>query len=121
MFQQILVALIGFLRRREAGKLTHGVKLAAISSGVNAARKRRLPGIAEIFLVIPIFGEISFGIQPADWNTGNRSEARATVLVDIHAGGRANRLFRGLLQRREQRLLSPTLFGVRRVAGFVDL
>ncbi len=37
MFEQVFVALVGFLRRGKAVELTHGKKLAAISRGMNAA------------------------------------------------------------------------------------
>ena len=44
--QQILVALVRFFRRSEAGELAHGPQLAAIAGGMNAAGERRLAGVA---------------------------------------------------------------------------
>ena len=51
VLEQIFVALVGFLGRGESGELPHGVELAAISGGVNAAREWRLRReIQDIFL-----------------------------------------------------------------------
>ncbi len=87
--------------------------LAAIAAGMNAARKRRLAGIAKILLVIPVFGKIGGGVEPADRDAGNGGEPRLPMLVKIDAAGRADRLFRKLFQRRRQRLLCPGLLALR--------
>ena len=55
MFQKIFVTLVGLLRGSKAGKLPHGKKLPPIAGGVNAARVRRLAGIAEVLFVVPVF------------------------------------------------------------------
>src|SRR5207237_5374399 len=85
MFQQIFVALISFLRRREAGKLTHGIKLAAITGSVNAARERRLSGITQILLVVPVLRQVCLGVEPANGDTGNCGEASISVFVEVGA------------------------------------
>src|SRR5690242_12492125 len=94
VFQQIFIALIGFLGRSEAGELAHGEKLAPISGGVNATRVRRLAGIPEILIVILVFGQISLGIKAADGSGGNGGETGVSGFVNVRARGRANRPFR---------------------------
>src|SRR5204862_512480 len=75
----------------EAGKLTHGIKFAAISGRVNAARKRKLSGIAEVLFVVPVFGQVGLGVESANGNSGNCGEASIFVLIEIGAGRCANR------------------------------
>ena len=116
VLEQILVALVGFLRRGEAGELAHGPELAAIAGGVNAAREGRLAGIAEILVVAPVLGQIGLRVEPANRHAGDRGEARVAVLVEIDAGGRADRALGRLLERGRQRLLSPLLLRVGRMA-----
>src|SRR5689334_6578875 len=99
MFEQILVTLVCLLGRSKARELAHGVHLAAITGGVNAAREGRLPGISEILLVVPVFGKIGLGIKTADGNSGNRGVARVSVVIDVDAGGGPNRLFGIFLER----------------------
>ena len=110
VLQQILVALVGFLRRGEAGELPHGEKLAAITAGVNAACVRRLPGIAKILLVVPVVRQIGVRVEPANRNAGNGGEASVAVLVEIGARGRADRLLGRLLQGRKESFFRPILF-----------
>ncbi len=50
--QQPPVSLVGLLRRPEPGKLPHRPELAAIAGRVDAARIRKLPGIAQIARVV---------------------------------------------------------------------
>ncbi len=112
MLEQILVALIGFFRRGEAGELAHGKELAPISGGVNTARERRLTGITEVVIVIPIFGKISLRVQAPNGNAGDRGEAGMAVFVKIHAAGRADRLLGRFLQSGRENLFCPRLFRV---------
>ena len=79
------------------------------------------PGIAQIFFVIPVFGQIGLGIKPADGHAGDGGEARVAVLVEVYARSGANGLFRGLFQRRRQRGLSPLLLAGRGVAAFKNV
>ena len=74
--QQIFVALVGLLRRGEAGELAHGPHLAAIAGGVNAARVRRLAGIVQVLFVLPVCGKIGGRVQPANRHAGDGGEAR---------------------------------------------
>src|SRR5207247_4447972 len=92
VLEQILVALIGFFRRGEAGELAHGKELAPISGGVNTALERRLTGITEVVIVIPIFGKISLRVEAPNGNAGDRGEAGIAVFVKIYAAGCADRL-----------------------------
>src|SRR5690349_14634330 len=110
MLQQIFVALVGFLRRCEAGKLAHSEKLAAVSGSVNAARVRRLAGIAQILVVVPVFGKIGGGVKPANGNPGDCSKASVAVVIEVYTGSRTDRLFRSFIQCRSKGLLRPALF-----------
>ena len=121
VFQQIFVALIGFLGGREAGKLTHGVQLAAISGGVNAASIRWLPRIAQVLFVVPVLRQICLGVKSANGNSGNCGEAGISVLIEIGAGRCANRLLWSFFQGRRQRLFRPLFFGGRRMPSFKDI
>src|SRR5690349_12825086 len=107
VFQQIFVAPIGFLRRGETGKLTHGIKLAAIAGSVNAARERRLPWISQVLLVVPVLRQVGFGVEPANGNPRNRGEASIAVLVEISAGRCADRFLGSFLQSRRQGFFRP--------------
>ena len=62
---QILVALVGFLRRPEAGELAHRPQLAAVAARVDAAHVGKLAGIADLALVVDA-GHILGGIEPLD-------------------------------------------------------
>src|SRR5207237_1342935 len=83
----------------DAGELTHGPQLAAISAGVNAAGVGRLSGVAEIFFVIPVLGKIGSGIEPAHRISGNGGEARVALIIQIDAAGGCDGLFRRSFQR----------------------
>ena len=65
VLQQIFVALVGFLRRSEAGKLAHGKQLPPIAGSVNAPRIRRLPGKSQILFVVPILWKIRLRVEPS--------------------------------------------------------
>src|ERR1700688_3827095 len=98
MFEQIFVALVSFLGRGETGELAHGKKFAAISGRVYAARIRRLAGITEILIVIPVFRQISLGVQPANGNVGDGREAWMAVFVAVCTGRRTDRALRRLFE-----------------------
>src|SRR5579863_8854285 len=121
MLQQVLVTLIGFLGRGKAGELAHGEKLAAVSGGVNAARIRRLAGVAEVLRVVPIFGKVGLGIEAADGDTRDCGEASVTFTVHVDPGGSANGPFGRLLQRWGERLFGPVLLRVRRMASLENV
>jgi len=76
---------------------------------LNAARKRRLAGIAQVFFRAPVLGEIGLGVKAADRDAGDRGKAGMAVLIEIRAGGRAYWFFGRLFQRRQQRFLRPFL------------
>src|SRR5580704_12904351 len=107
MLEQILGSLVGFLGRSEAGKLAHGKKLAAITSSVDATRKRNLSGMAEVLIVIPVFGQVSLGVKAADGHARDGRKTRVPALIQIGAGGGADRPLRGLLQCRAQCSFCP--------------
>src|SRR5207248_11565794 len=119
--QQILVALIGLFRRGEAGKLTHGEKLATIARGMNSARVRRLAWIVQVLFVRPVFRQVGLRVQSPDRVIGDRRKSRMAVLVTINSRRRADRLLRLLLQRGSQRLLRPLLLGLGRMAVLEDV
>src|ERR1700690_2123459 len=112
VFEQIFVALIGFLGRGKAGKLAHSKKLAAISGGVNATREGRLAGIAEILVIVPVLGKIRPGVHAADGYARNCGEARMPVLVEIGTRWRTDWPLWSLLQGRRQSSLRPLFLGV---------
>jgi hypothetical protein len=58
---------------------------------VNAASERRNAGISQILFLAPVLGEIGLRVEAANGDAGNRGEARVSVLIEIYAGGRANR------------------------------
>ena len=67
---QLLVALVGLLRRPEPGELAHGPELAAVAGRVNAAdvgKLTRVVGVVEAF-------EIVGGIEALDQAAGNGRE-----------------------------------------------
>ena len=118
MFEQIFVALVSLFGRREARELAHGEKLAAISGGVNAAREGRLAGIAEIIFFAPVFGQIGLRVEAANRHAGDCGEARVVVIVEIHAGGGADRPLGRFLQRAARGLSPPNLFRGRKDGDF---
>jgi len=77
---------------------------------MNAAGERRLAGISQVFFRAPVFGKIGLGIEAANRGSGDRGEAGVAVLIEIGAGGRADRLFRGFFQSREESFFRPVLF-----------
>src|ERR1700723_2613613 len=91
MFEQIFVALVGLFRRSEAGELAHGEKFSAVSGGVNAARIRRLAGVAEILVLAPVRRKISLSVEAANGHAGNGGEAGVAVLIEVRAGSRTDR------------------------------
>ncbi len=91
--------------------------LPAVAGGVNASRVRRLAGIAEVLVVAEIRRQVGLGVEAADRHSGNGGEAGVAVLVEVGAGGRADRLFGRLLERRRESFLRPLLFGGRRSAA----
>src|SRR5258706_7438400 len=90
--EQIPEALVGIFGGAESGELPHGPQAPAMHCGMNAARVRRLAGIAKIAVWIPA-RKIGWRVQPLNWEAGNRGEL-----------GLALWIFR---QRRRQRLLLP--------------
>jgi hypothetical protein len=48
VLEQVLVALVGLLRRRVAGVLAHRPQLLAVHLAVDPARERELAGLAEV-------------------------------------------------------------------------
>src|ERR1700675_2818910 len=99
VFEKIFVTLVRFFGRGEAGEHAHGPELAAVAGRVNAARVGRLAGITEVLLVIPIGGEISLGVKAADRSVRDRAETRVAMLVEVGAGGSADRFFGRLVER----------------------
>jgi len=81
---------------------------------MNATRVRRLAGIAKIFLVIPVLGQIGLGVKPPDRHTADGGELRVPAVIQIDAGRCADRLFWRLFQRFSQRSLGQRFFRVRR-------
>src|SRR5690349_16191664 len=97
MLQEVLVTLVGLLRRGETGELAHRPKLAPIPGRVNATRKGRLARIPKVFFGAPVFRQVSGRVEPADGNAGNGRVAGIPVLVEVDAGGLANRLLGSFL------------------------
>ena len=77
---------------------------------MNAPRVRRLAGIAKIFFVVPVLGQISLRVKTPDRNAADGSELGITALIQIDATGRANRFLRRFFQGFGQRGLSPAFF-----------
>src|SRR5437764_7536179 len=121
MFQQVLVTLVGFFRRSEAGELAHGEKFAAITGSVNAARVGWLTGVVEIRIVIPVFRQIGLRVEAPHRSQRNSGEASVTVLVDVDARGLADRLLGSFLQSGRERFFSPLLLRVGRMTSVEDV
>ena len=121
MFQQVLVALVGLLRRREPRELPHREQLPSIPAGVNSARERRLPRIAQVLVIAPVFRQIRRRVQTPDRHIRNRAEPSIAVLVEIGSRWRANRLLWRFLQQGIQRLFRPLLLRFRRFPACADL
>ena len=111
VFEQIFVALVGFFGRGEAGEHAHRPELAAVAGRMNAARVGRLAGIAEVLIVVPVGGQIGLGVEAADRDVRDGAEAGVAVLVEVGAGGSADRLFGSFVERRSESLLGPMPFG----------
>ena len=65
--QQIMIPLIGFLGRAEAGILPHGPEAASVGGGLHAPGVGKLPGQAQFFHVVEIF-QIQRSINPLHRN-----------------------------------------------------
>ena len=111
VFEKIFVALVGFFGRGEAGEHAHRPQLAAVAGRVNAARVGRLAGIAEVLIVVPVGGKIGLGVEAADRDVRDGAETRVAMLVEVGAGGSADRLFGSLVERGRERFLRPLFFG----------
>ena len=57
----------------------------------------------------PVHGQVGFCVEAANGNAGDRGEARVTLLVHIHAGGRADGALGSLFQSGSQSVLGPLL------------
>src|SRR5262249_16224487 len=79
--QEILVALVGLFRTGKTRELAHRPKLAAIASGVNAARVRRMSWIVEVLLVSPIFRKIGMRVEPANRDARDRRKSGMPILI----------------------------------------
>src|SRR5579871_6809333 len=115
VIKQVFVALIGLFRRSKTRELPHRIELAAVTSGVNAAREGCLSGVAEVLFVVPIRGQVGLRVQTANRHTGNGGEARISVVIEVDTGWFANRAFRRLLQRGSESLFCPVFFGFARM------
>ncbi len=118
MLEQILVALVGFFRRGEAGEHTHRPQLAAVPGSVNAAGVGRLARITQILFVIPIGGQIGLRIETANRDIRDRAEPGVAVLVEIGASRSSDGFFGSFLQRGRKRLFRPLFFRCRWMATF---
>ena len=95
--KQIAEALIGVFGSSEARELAHGPQAAAVHGSVNATHIRRLAGLAEVAIRIPV-RKIGARIQAANRVTGKGGEFRLA--------------FGGLLEGGAKRVLFPgALFG----------
>src|SRR5688572_13203496 len=71
--QQMLVALVRVLGCAESRELTHGPQPAAVAARMNAARVRKLAGIAEVSAIVEIAHIVS-RIEAIDWAPRDRGE-----------------------------------------------
>jgi hypothetical protein len=60
---------------------------------MDAARKGRFAGCAKISIVIPVLGKIGLRVEAIDRNAGDGRKTRLSMLINIDAAGRADRLF----------------------------
>src|SRR5277367_142787 len=100
MLEQIFVATVRFLRRSKAGKLAHGEKLAAVASGMDAASKWSLSGMAEMLIVVPFFGQVGLSIKTPDRHAGDGRKTCVPVLIEIGARGGSDWPLGSFLERR---------------------
>ena len=82
MREQVLVALVGLLRRRVARVLAHRPQLLAVHLAVRPARERELAGLAEP-LRQPV-GDVAVGVERLDLDPGVGEAAR---IVRAHDRG----------------------------------
>ncbi len=85
MRKQIAEALIGILGGAKARELPHGPQAAAVHRGVNAARVRRLAGIAKVAVGIPS-RKISWRVQTLNGKAGNGGEFRLSLGILLKRG-----------------------------------
>ena len=76
--QQVLVALVGFLRRGKARELAHRPKTGPVHRGVWTPCERKLTGEAEIVLGIAAFA-IELGVQRPDLGARRSREERVPL------------------------------------------
>src|SRR5262249_4485950 len=88
---------------------------------MNPARIRRLAGIPEVLIVVPVFRQIGLRVEATHRRKRDRGEASVSVRVDIDAGGLADSLFGSFLKRGRERLLRPSLLRVRGMTFFEDV
>ena len=120
--EQVLVALVGLLRRRVARVLAHRPQLLAVHLAVRPARERELAGLAEALL--EVLGHVAGLVERLDLDAGVREAPRVVgsddrrhgevgrflevLVVDGHAvGGFARRCGRGRGQERGASELPP--------------
>ena len=70
---EVLVTLVGFLRRAEPGELAHRPELAAVAGGMNAAHVGKLARVGDLALVVDAGGVVG-GVEPLDGASGNGRE-----------------------------------------------
>ena len=82
--EQRLVARVGVFRRAEPRKLPHRPQLAAVAGGVDAARVRKLAGIAQVARVVHVRDALG-GVQAIDRAPGDRREVPCMLGRGFHA------------------------------------
>ena len=82
--EQVLVALVGLLRRRVARVLAHRPQLLAVHLAVRPARERELAGLAEALL--EVLGQVGGLVQRLDLDAGVREAARVVGSDDRRHG-----------------------------------
>jgi hypothetical protein len=80
-----------------------------------------LAGIAKILIVVPVGRQIGLRVEAANRGVRDGAETRVPVLVEIGAGGSADRFFRSLSERGSERFLGPVFFGRGRMTAFKDV
>src|SRR5262249_35065532 len=119
--QQILVALVGLLRRGKPGELAHGPQLAPVAAGMDAARVGWLAGIVQVLLDVPVLGEVGLGIETTHRLAAERGKAGVAVLVEIDAAGRADRLFWSFFECLSKSGFGPALLRFGGMTSFKNL
>src|ERR1039458_4892486 len=87
---------------------------------MNAARKWRLPGIIQVVFVLPVGRKIGGCVEPANRQARDGGVAGMTVLVEVDARGRADRLFRPFVQTGSECLLRPLLLRLGWMAAILE-